>query len=137
MSAPAPMNRSISSVEPITQPDTQSDSESDSDTEDFSDAPDMTEFLTAKNALQQMNAERKDHLDTMKRKRDELEDYMISKETKLLRLDGMIVQMKKSKKLSWSEKALRQHVDSDGKIDLDIYKSNQTQLVEKMTIKFN
>jgi hypothetical protein len=45
--------------------------------------------------------------------------------------------MKKSKKLSWSEKALRQHVDSDGKIDLDIYKSNQTELVEKMTIKFN
>lgn len=127
MATPAPMQRSAS------LPETDSDSESDG--EDFSDAPDMRDYVAAKNALAEMNAARKDHLETLKRKADELEDYMSDKGTKFIRLDGMVAQIKKGKKLSWSEKALREHADDDGKLDLDMYKSNQTEVVERMTIK--
>lgn len=121
--------------EPMSQPE--SDSDSESDNEDFSDAPDMQEFITATAELKELNATAKTLRETIKRKRDELEDYMIGKDTKYMRLDGMTVLMKKSKKLSWTEKALREHVDEDGKLDLDVYKSSQTQVVEKMTIKMN
>lgn len=112
-----------------------SQTESDSDGEDFSDAPDMSELKAAKNALAEMNVERKVLLDTVKRKRDQLEDYMIGKNADFMRLDGMVVQFKKTKKISWNEKSLRQHVDEEGKLDLDAYKSNQTVLVQKMSIK--
>ena len=142
----APMSEPNSSVEvaevanpaePESQPESQPESESDSDSdcEDFSDAPSMQEYINAKNALQEMNGERKDLLDTMKRKREEMEDYMIGKDAKFLRIEGMVIQFKKTKKISWNEKALREHVDDDGKIDIDAYKTNQTVLVEKMSIK--
>ena len=131
MSAPA---MSQPESQPDTQPETESDS--DSDGEDLTiDAPDMSEYITAKNALAEMNAARKEHLETMKRKRDEIEDYLISKDAKFLRLNGMVVQFKKTKKLSWNEKSLRQHVNSEGMLDIDAYKSNQTEIVEKMSIK--
>jgi hypothetical protein len=114
-----------------------SDSDSDSGGEDFSDAPDMRDFITAKNALAEMNTLRKEHLDTIKRKRDEVEDYLISKNVKFMRIEGMVVQFKNTKKLSWNEKALREHVDEDGKLDIDMYKNNQTEIVQKMSIKID
>ena len=123
----------MTEVDPISQPETESDS--DSEDENFDDAPDMSDYMSAKERLAEMNAERKDLMETLKRKADELEDYMHGKGTKFIRLDGMVAQIKKSKKLSWSEKALREHVDEEGKLDLDMYKSNQTEIVEKMTIK--
>ena len=43
--------------------------------------------------------------------------------------------MKKPKAVL-TEKALREHVDEDGN-SLDVYKSSQTQSVDKMSIKFN
>lgn len=121
--------------EPMSQPETESDS--DSGGEDFSDAPDMQDYITAKNALAEMNAARKEHLETIKRKRDIVEDYMLGKDAKFMRIEGVVVQFKKTKKISWSERALREHVDEDGKLDLDMYKSNQTEVVEKMTIKID
>lgn len=121
--------------QPESQPETQPETESDSDGEDFSDAPDMRDYISAFNALSEIKAARKEHLDTIKRKRDELEDYMLEKEAKFMRMEGMIVQFKKTKKLSWSEKALREHVNAEGMLDLDMYKSNQTEVVQKMTIK--
>jgi len=121
--------------EPMSQPESDTDSESDG--EDFSDAPDMRDYISAKNQLAELNATRKDLMETMKRKRDELEDYMIGKNSKFMRNDDIIVEFKKSKKISWSEKALREHVDDEGKLDLDMYKTNQTEVVEKMTIKLN
>ena len=128
--------------EPMSQPESEKESDTDSgnsdsesDGEDFSDAPDMSAYITAKNALAEMNAERKQHLETMKRKRDEIEDYMIGKDAKFLRLEGVVVQFKKTKKISWNEKSLRQHVNAEGMLDLDAYKSNQTEIVEKMSIK--
>ena len=119
--------------EPMSQ--SESDSDSESDNEDFSDAPNMQDFITASAELKELNNTAKALKETIKRKRDELEDYMIGKDAKYMRLDGMTVLMKKSKKLSWTEKALREHVDDDGKLDLDEYKNSQTQVIQKMTIK--
>ena len=95
----------VAEVQPQSQPESQPESESDSDSdcEDLSDAPNMQEYINAKNALQEMNGERKDLLDTMKRKRDEMEDYMIGKDAKFLRIEGMVIQFKKTKKISWNE----------------------------------
>ena len=89
----------------------------------------------AHKTVAEMNPERKDNLDTMKRKRDEIEQFMLEKNAKFLRLEGMVVEFKKSKKLSWNEKSLREHVNAEGMLDLDAYKSNQTEIVEKMSIK--
>lgn len=116
-------------------PLSETDSDSDSDNEDFSDAPNMQDFITASSELKELNETAKALKETIKRKRDELEDYMIGRDAKYMRLDGMTVLMKKSKKLSWTEKALREHVDDDGKLDLDEYKNSQTQVIQKMTIK--
>jgi len=127
MSAPAPMQRSITGTQPET--------ESDSDGEDFSDAPDMREYNAAMNALAAIKAESKDHRETLKRKADELEDFMIDKGIKFIRIEGLVAQIKKRKKLSWNEKSLREHVNAEGMLDLDMYKSNQTEVVERMTIK--
>ena len=127
--------QALAENEPMSQPETDSDSESDN--EDFSDAPDMQDLITASAELKELNETAKALKETIKRKRDEIEQYMIEKDAKYMRLDGMTVLMKKSKKLSWAEKALREHVDEDGKLDIDVYKSSQTQVVEKMTVKFN
>ena len=135
---PAPMQRSITTNGAESQSESETDSERDSDgeAEDLTiGAPDMSEYKTAKNAVADMNAQRKVHLETMKRKRDEIEDFMIEKEAKFLRLEGIVIQFKKTKKISWNEKSLRQHVNPEGMLDLDAYKSNQTEIVEKMSIK--
>ena len=62
---------------PMSQPET--DSDSDSDSEDFSDAPNMQDLITASAELKELNATAKALRETIKRKRDELEDYMIGK----------------------------------------------------------
>lgn len=124
--------------EPMTQPESDSDSdltEDESDAEDFSDAPDMTDLISATAELKELNGTRKALMETVKRKRDELEDYMISKNSKYMSIEGIVVTMKKSKQLSWTEKNLREHVDDEGKLDIDLYKSSQTVVVEKMKIK--
>ena len=135
--APAPMQRSITTNGAESQPESETDSERDSDgeAEDLTDAPDMAEYISAHKTVAEMNPERKDNLDTMKRKRDEIEQFMLEKNAKFLRLEGMVVEFKKSKKLSWNEKSLREHVNAEGMLDLDAYKSNQTEIVEKMSIK--
>jgi len=131
------MQRSITTNGAESQPESETDSERDSDgeAEDLTDAPDMAEYISAHKRVAEMNPERKDNLDTMKRKRDEIEQFMLEKNAKFLRLEGMVVEFKKSKKLSWNEKSLREHVNAEGMLDLDAYKSNQTEIVEKMSIK--
>jgi len=133
----ASMPMSQPESQPESQLESQPETESDSDGEDFSDAPDMREYIVAKNALAAMNAERKDHLEILKRKSDELEDFMNDKGIKEIRIEGMVAQIKKRKKLSWSETSLREHADEDGRLDLDMYKTNQTEVVERMSIKMD
>ena len=124
-------------MEPLTQPETESESESDSDIEVPEDAPDMKEYLEAKQELIELNKTRKGLLNTLKRKADEMEDYMKTSDSKRLILEGMVCGMKSSKSTPWNEKALRQYMDDDGKIDIDEFKSQATVIKERMVIKLS
>ena len=124
-------------MEPLTQPETESESESDSDIEVPEDAPDMKEYLEAKQELNELNKTRKGLLNTLKRKADEMEDYMKTSDSKRLILDGMVCEMKSSKSTPWNEKALREYMDDDGKIDIDEFKSQATVIKERMVIKLS
>lgn len=123
----------MQAMDPQTQPDTESDSESDLEIPE--DAPDMKEWLEAKKQLITLNKTRKEILGTMKRKADEMEDYLKTSDSKRLILDGMICEIKSSKSTPWNEKALREHMDEDGKIDIDEFKSQATFIKERMVIK--
>lgn len=123
----------MQAMDPQTQPDTESDSESDLEIPE--DAPDMKEWIEAKKQLITLNKTRKEILGTMKRKADEMEDYLKNSDSKRLILDGMICEIKSSKSTPWNEKALREYMDDDGKIDIDEFKSQATFIKERMVIK--
>jgi hypothetical protein len=123
----------MQAMDPQTQPDTESDSESDLEIPE--DAPDMKEWIEAKKQLITLNKTRKEILGTMKRKADEMEDYLKTSDSKRLILDGMICEIKSSKSTPWNEKALREYMDDDGKIDIDEFKSQATFIKERMVIK--
>ena len=129
----------MQTMDPITQPETESESESgsDSDIEVPADAPDMNEYLEAKQELIELNKTRKGLLNTLKRKADEMEDYLKNSASKKLILDGMICEIKSLKSTPWNEKALREYMDDDGKIDIDEFKSQATIIKERMTIKLS
>jgi hypothetical protein len=120
-------------MEPMTQPE--SDSESELDIPE--DAPDMKEYLDAKKELNELNKTRKDILSTLKRKADEMEDYMAQSNSKRIILDGMVCEIKSSKSTPWNEKALREYMDEDGKIDIDEFKSQATTIKHRMVIKLS
>lgn len=123
-------------MEPLTQPETESESD-DSDIEAPTDAPDMKEYLEAKQELLELNKTRKGLLSTLKRKADEMEDYLKNSASKKLILDGMICEIKSSKSTPWNEKALREYMDDEGKIDIDEFKSQATIIKERMVIKLS
>jgi len=122
-------------MDPLTQPDTESESESD--TEVPEDVPDMKEYLDARRELNEINQRRKPLLNILKRKADEMEDYMQTSESKKILLEGMVCEMKSSKSTPWNERALREYMDSDGKIDIDEFKSQATIIKERMVIKLS
>ena len=129
-------------MEPLTQPETESESDSDvansdSDVEVPEDVPDMKEYIEAKRDLKDLNKTRKELLNKLKRKADEMEDYMQTSESKKIILDGMVCEIKSSKSTPWNEKALREHMDEDGKIDIDEFKSQATVIKERMVIKLS
>ncbi len=129
--------KNMQSEQPLTQPDTESESESDTGMTVPEDTPDMKEYIEAKRELNDLNKTRKGLLTTLKRKADEMEDYMHASESKRLIVDGMVCEIKSSKSILWNEKALREHMDEDGKIDIDEFKSQATTIKERMVIKLS
>lgn len=123
----------MQAMDPQTQPDTDSESE----VEVPEDVPDMKDYLEAKKELVALNKTRKELLGSMKRKADEMEDYLRTSNSKRLILDGMICEIKSSKSIPWNEKSLREHMDEDGKIDIDEFKSQATVIKERMIIKLS
>ena len=121
-------------MEPAPEMSSQSESESEPE---YDDAPDMTLWASTKKELEQLNVTRKQLLETLKRKSDELEDYMEGKNTKRVCLNGIVATIKTTKKTPWNEKTLRENVDEDGKVDLDVFKSSQTVLVDRLIIKLD
>lgn len=123
-------------MDPISQPQTESESESESEPEDLpEDLPEMQEYITAKSKLLDLNKERKAVMETMKRKADEVEDYLRTSNLKRMRIGGVQCEIKSSKHVPWNEKTIREHMDEDGKLDVVIFKSQMTTIKERLVIK--
>ena len=114
-------------MEPITQPDTESESESE--------LPQMQEWILAKSQLAELNQKRKVLMETLKRKADEVEDYLRTSDRKKMKIGGIQCEIKSSKHVPWNEKTIREHVDEDGKLDVDIFKSQMTTIKERLVMK--
>ena len=124
----------MQTMEPISQPQTESESESESESEP-EDMPEMEEYLTAKSKLLELNKERKSLMESMKRKADEVEDFLRTTDRKKMRIGGVQCEIKSSKHVPWNEKSIREHMDEDGKLDVAIFKSQMTTIKERLVMK--
>ena len=97
--------------------------------------PDLAEYVSTKQQLKSLNERRKQLLNTLKRSADEVEDYLLTTDTKRMRIGGVICEIKESQYTPWNEKAMREFVDDDGKIDIDHYKSEATVTKSKLVMK--
>ena len=122
----------VKKMEPISQPETESESESESEMEVV---PDLEEWILAKSQLQELNQKRKELMEVLKRKADEVEDYLRTSDRKRLRIGEVQCEIKSSKHVPWNEKTIREHVDEDGKLDVDIFKSQMTTIKERLVMK--
>ena len=121
-------------MEPISQPETETESESESESE-MEGVPDLKEWILAKSQLQELNQKRKELMEILKRKADEVEDYLRTSDRKRLRIGEVQCEIKTSKHVPWNEKTIREHVDEDGKLDVDIFKSQMTTIKERLVMK--
>ena len=113
------------------EPATQSDTESESEME----MPNLKEWILAKSQLYELNQKRKELVEVLKRKTDEVEDYLRTSERKRMKIGEVQCEIKSSKHVPWNEKTIREHVDSDGKLDVDIFKSQMTTIRERLVMK--
>ena len=121
-------------MEPISQPETETESESESESE-MEGVPDLKEWVLAKSQLQELNQKRRELMEVLKRKADEVEDYLRTSDRKRLRIGEVQCEIKSSKHVPWNEKTIREHVDEDGKLDVDIFKSQMTTIKERLIMK--
>lgn len=119
----------LETMEPATQSDTESESEMSSE------MPDLKEWILAKSQLYELNQKRKELVEVLKRKADEVEDYLRTSERKRMKIGEVQCEIKSSKHVPWNEKTIREHVDSDGKLDVDIFKSQMTTIRERLVMK--
>lgn len=117
-------------MEPARQLVTESESESDTE-----DAPDLKEWVLAKSQLHELNQKRKELMETLKRKADEVEDYLRTTDRKRMKIGEVHCEIRTSKHVPWNEKTIREHMDEDGKLDVDIFKSQMTTLKERLVMK--
>jgi len=108
----------------------QTDTESESE-----DMPEMKDWILAKSQLSELNQKRKMLMETLKRKADEVEDYLRTSDRKKMKIGGVQCEIKSSKHVPWNEKTIREHVDEDGKLDVDIFKSQMTTIKDRLVMK--
>lgn len=118
----------IMEMEPLSQPDTESESETE-------EVPDLKEWVLAKSQLSELNQLRKELMEKIKRKADEVEDYLRTSDRKRMRIGEVQCEIKSSKHVPWNEKTIREHVDENGKLDVDIFKSQMTTIKERLVMK--
>ena len=106
--------------------------ESESESEDL---PQMKEWILAKSQLAELNQKRKGLMETLKRKADEVEDYLRTSDRKKMKIGGVQCEIKSSKHVPWNEKAIREHMDEDGKLDVAVFKSQMTTIKERLVMK--
>ena len=121
-------------TEPISQPETESETESESESES-EEVPDLKEWVLAKSQLYELNQKRKELVEVLKRKADEVEDYLRTNDRKRMKIGEVQCEIKSSKYVPWNEKTIREHVDADGKLDVDIFKSQMTIIKERLVMK--
>ena len=97
--------------------------------------PDMSEYIIVKQELAELNEKRKELISVLKRKKDEVEDYLLTTDTKKIRIGNVECEIKTSDYTPWSEKSVREFVDADGKLDVDVYKSKATIVKQKLVLK--
>ena len=124
----------LETMEPLNQLDTESESESEP--EDMpEDMPEMKEWILAKSQLAELNQKRKVLMETLKRKADEVEDYLRTSDRKKMKIGGVQCEIKSSKHVPWNEKTIREHMDEDGKLDVAVFKSQMTTIKERLVMK--
>ena len=95
----------------------------------------MKEWILAKSQLAELNQKRKVLMETLKRTADEVEDYLRTSNQKKMKIGGVQCEIKSSKHVPWNEKTIREHVDENGKLDVDIFKSQMTTIRERLVMK--
>lgn len=118
----------LKTMEPVSQSDMESESESEN-------LPQMKEWILAKSQLAELNQKRKGLMETLKRKADEVEDYLRTSDRKKMKIGGVQCEIKSSKHVPWNEKAIREHMDEDGKLDVAVFKSQMTTIKERLVMK--
>jgi len=113
-------------MEPVSHMESESESE---------DLPQMKEWILAKSQLAELNQKRKVLMETLKRTADEVEDFLRTSDRKKMKIGGVQCEIKSSKHVPWNEKTIREHVDEDGKLDVDIFKSQMTTIKERLVMK--
>lgn len=116
-------------MEPMSQYDTESESETEEG------VPDLKEWVLAKSQLYELNQKRKELMNTIKRKADEVEDFLRTSDQKKMKIGEVQCEIRSSKFVPWNEKTIREHVDADGKLDVDIFKSQMTIIKERLVMK--
>ena len=99
------------------------------------DLPEMKEWILAKSQLAELNQKRKMLMETLKRKADEVEDYLRTSDRKKMKIGGVLCEIKSSKHVPWNEKTIREHMDEDGKLDVAVFKSQMTTIKERLVMK--
>ena len=97
--------------------------------------PEMKEYIQARSKLLELNKERKSLMEIMKRKADEVEDYLRTTDRKKMKIGEVQCEIKASKHVPWNEKTIREHMDKDGKLDVAIFKSQMTTIKERLVMK--
>ena len=97
--------------------------------------PDLSEYSIVKEELRQLNEKRKELLSVLKRKADEVEDFLLNSDTKKIRIHNVNCELKEKEHTPWNEKSIREFVDSDGKLDVDVYKSKATVTRQRLVMK--
>jgi len=115
-------------MEPMSQPDTESESEAEG-------VPDLKEWVLARSQLYELNQRRKELMRTIKRKADEVEDYLRTSEQKRMKIGEVQCEIRSTKHVPWNEKTIREHMDENGKLDVDIFKSQMTTIRERLVMK--
>ncbi len=110
----------------------QTDTESESESEDM---PQTKDWVLARSQLSELNQKRKMLMETMKRKADEVEDYLRTSDRKKMKIGGVQCEIKSSKHVPWNEKTIREHMDDNGKLDVAVFKSQTTTIKERLVMK--
>jgi dTDP-4-amino-4,6-dideoxygalactose transaminase len=97
--------------------------------------PDLSEYIIAQQELKEINEKRKELISILKRKADEVEDFLLNSDKKKIRIENVECELKSKEFTPWSEKSIREFVDEDGKLDVDMYKSKATVVKQKLVLK--